>query len=69
MTNYTIDEQKAILRLFALDQLKFGRDFDEVNNFLKFIVFDRDYSQEINVDAIRFLAKEELGLHDYQKNK
>ena len=65
-TTNTTNEQMGILRLIALDELKKGKDFDEVNNLLKSIVFDRNYSQDINVDAIRFLAKEELGLHDYQ---
>jgi len=62
----TIDEQKAILRLVALDELKKGKDFTEVNDLLKFIVLECNYSIDINVDAIRFLAKEELGLHEYQ---
>ena len=65
----TINEQKAILRLIALDELKNGRDFTEVNDLLKSIVFDRNYSTDINVDAVRFLAKEELGLHEYQIKK
>lgn len=68
--NFTIEEQKSILRLWALDLLKQGKDFEVVNDTLKAIVFDQDFSTEINVDAIRYLAKAELGLHEYQqKNK
>jgi hypothetical protein len=65
----TINEQMAILRLFALEELKNGRDFEEVNDLLKSIVFDRDYCKDINVDAIRYLAKHDLGLHEYQIKK
>jgi hypothetical protein len=65
----TINEQMSILRLFALDELKNGRDFTEVNDLLKSVVFDRDYDKDINVDAIRYLAKAELGLHEYQIKK
>ena len=66
----TTNEQKAILRLIALDELKNGRDGAEVNDLLKSIIFDRNYSKDINCDAIRYLAKQELGLHEYQiKNK
>ena len=66
---YTIEQQMEILKWFALDLLKHGKDTEEVNNVLNFVVFDRDYSTDINVNAIRLLAKEELGLHDHQKNK
>jgi hypothetical protein len=69
MKTLNINEQKQILRLFALDLLKNGHDFEVVNDALKAIVIDRNYSNDINVDAIRYLAKDELGLHDYQKNK
>jgi len=65
--NSKIKEQKEILRLFALNELKNGRDFEEVNNLLRLIVLERKYSKDINVDAIRYLAKQELGLLDYQK--
>jgi hypothetical protein len=69
MKTLSINEQKQILRLFALDLLKNGHDFEVVNDALKAVVIDRNYSTDINVDAIRYLAKDELGLHDYQKNK
>ena len=63
--NLIIEEQKAELRLLALDLLKNGHDFEIVNDALKSVVIERNYSKNINVDAIRFLAKYELDLHKH----
>jgi hypothetical protein len=63
--NLIIEEQKSVLRLFALDLLKNGHDFEIVNEALKSIVLERNYDKNINVDAIRFLAKYELDLHKH----
>jgi hypothetical protein len=63
--NLIIEEQKEVLRLFALDLLKNGHDFEIVNDALNSICFDRNYDKNINVDAIRFLAKYELDLHKH----
>jgi DNA polymerase III delta prime subunit len=58
----TIEEQKSVLRAFAFQNLNKGLNSEEVNENLKNVVVNLNYCNEINVDAIIYLAKQDLGL-------
>lgn len=65
--NLTIEEQKQILSNLAVKLLLTGKDFEMVNDSLNDERIRLQFDMDINVDAIRYLAKAKLGLHDYQK--
>ena len=58
----TIEEQKSVLRAFAFQNLNKGLSSEQVNDNLNNVVINLNYSREINVDAIIYLAKQDLGL-------
>jgi len=58
----TIEEQISILRAFAFQNLNKGLSSEQVNDNLNNVVINLNYRREINVDAIIYLAKQDLGL-------
>lgn len=58
----TIEQQKEILTNVAIQLLEKGQDFEIVNDYLKQYVINSQFDRDINVDAIRYLAKCQLGL-------
>ena len=62
------DYKHQMLITKARKLLKFGNDFDVVNNELKQMAFELQLT-DVNVDAVRYIAKYQLGLHDDQMNK
>jgi len=58
----TIEQQKEILTNVAIQLLQKGQDFEIVNDYLKQYVINSQFDRDINVDAIRYLAKCQLGL-------
>jgi hypothetical protein len=58
----TIEQQKEALSSVATELLQKGQDFEIVNEHLKRVVIKNQFDRDINVDAIRYLAKRKLGL-------
>ena len=58
----TIEQQKEMLTNFAIELLQKGQDFEIVNQQLRQYVINSQFDRDINVDAIRYLAKCQLGL-------
>jgi|APGre2960657404_1045060.scaffolds.fasta_scaffold76846_3 hypothetical protein len=58
----TIEQQKEILTNVAVELLQKGQDFKIVNDYLNQYVINSRFDRDINVDAIRYLAKCKLGL-------
>ena len=58
----TIEQQKEILTNFAIELLQKGQDFEIVNQQLRQYVINSQFDRDINVDAVRYLAKCQLGL-------
>ncbi len=58
----TIEQQKEILTNVAVELLQKGQDFEMVNDYLKRYAMNSQFDRDINVDAIRYLAKCKLGL-------
>lgn len=61
-TKPSIEQQKSELSVFAIEFLTKGINSDQVYENLKNVVYNSNYSREINVDAIVYLAKCKLGL-------
>lgn len=58
----TTEQQKQTLTDFAIELLQKGQDFEIVNEQLSQYVINSQFDRGINVDAIRYLAKCQLGL-------
>lgn len=61
-TKPSIEQQKSELSVFAIEFLTKGVNSDQVYENLKNVVYNSNYSREINIDAIVYLAKCKLGL-------
>jgi hypothetical protein len=62
------DYKHQMLITRARKLLKFGNDFDVVNRELTQMAFELQLT-DVNVDAVRYIAKYQLQLHDDQMNK
>ena len=62
------DYKRQMLITKAKQLLRFGNDFNVVNNELKKMAIELQLT-DVNVDSIRYIAKLQLGLHDDQMNK
>tara|TARA_R100001463_G_scaffold132070_1_gene192459 strand:- start:19 stop:198 length:180 start_codon:yes stop_codon:yes gene_type:complete len=58
MTTLTINEQVKELKEVATEMFNNGKSTEYVNEALKTRVFNSGFSNEINVDAIQYLAKQ-----------
>ena len=58
MTTLTINEQVKELKEVAKEMFNNGKSTEYVTEALKTRVFNSGFSNEINVDAIQYLAKQ-----------
>ena len=62
MTTLTIEQQKNYLTETATRLFNEGRSTDVVIQALKNTINNLNFSNEINVDAIQYLVKQNIGL-------